>query len=322
MHPLLEPAAAPQDTLYTDVLAGLQKRPATIPSKYLYDRRGAMLFSQICDLEEYYPTRTELALTHRHAEDLANRLGARRVLAELGTGDGRKTHILLRHLHDLAAFIPIDISAKQLQRSAHQLRQAFPCLEVMPLCVDYTSAWTLPDVGGDEGKVFYFPGSTIGNFDPHQARQFLRRLSVKAGAKGNLIIGVDLRKPRSVVEAAYNDSLGVTAAFNLNLLRRINRECHANFDLASFRHHALYQPEYGRIEMRLVSRCSQQVEFPTQTVEFSRGEFIVTEHSYKFRIEDFARLSEEAGWRTRAIWTDDDQLFSLWYLQSFTPRDE
>ncbi len=322
MPPVLESTAAPQETLYTDVISGLQETPPTIPSKYLYDSRGALLFSRICELEEYYPTRTELALTRAHAPEIAERLGAQTIVTELGTGDGRKTRILLRHLQQPATYIPVDISATQLQQSARALRREFPQLQVLPLCVDYTDCWTVPCESIEGRRVFYFPGSTIGNFKPRAARRFLTRLSAMAGPDGALVIGVDLKKEPAVLQAAYNDRHGVTAAFNLNLLRRLNRECRANFDPDCFRHRAVYQPELGRIEMRLVSTCSQQVQFPTHQFHFTKGEFIVTEHSYKFQVQDFARLSEVAHWRTRSIWIDEQQHFSLWYLTTITPHDE
>lgn len=312
----LQPPPIPQRALYTDAISGLSKTPKSIPSKYLYDERGSQLFDQICMLDEYYPTRTEMKLTRQHAADIAAHVGSGARLVELGAGSGLKTRILLRHLYDLSAYVPIDISRQALECCSERLGEEFSDLDITAVCTDYTKDWTLPNHGYDGRTAFYFPGSTIGNFSPEQAGDFLSKLARLAGSRGALLIGVDLVKDRAILEAAYNDKDGVTAAFNLNLLRRLNRECNATFNFNAFCHQALYQVDDQRIEMQLVSTRDQCVSFPTATFEFAAGEFIVTEHSYKFRIEDFATLSEAAGWRTRALWTDEERLFSLWFLEN------
>lgn len=310
------PSSPPVETpLYTDAVAGLKQSPKTIPPKYLYDERGSELFSRICELPEYYLTRTELALTSRHIDDIAAHVGSRACLVELGAGDGRKCELLLRHLHRLSAYVPVEISEQQLRRSVQRLTKAFSDIDIRPVCADYTADFDLPKNGHDGRTVFYFPGSTIGNFEPEAARRFLTRLSGLAGPRGALLIGVDLDKEQSVLESAYNDSAGVTAEFNLNLLRRLNRECDADFDPSRFSHQAVYQPEARRIEMRLISDCEQSVHFPTARFDFDEDEFIVSEHSYKFTIDQFATLAEKANWRTRAMWVDDQRLFSLWFLE-------
>lgn len=303
------------DEMYRDVLSGLRADPPEIPAKYLYDDRGSRLFNQICDLDEYYLTDTEIELTKSHVDDIAARIGSRARLVELGAGSGLKTRILLEHLHDLAAYVPVDISTEELKRCARRLSEEYPDVDIHPVSADYTDSWTLPRNGFEGRTVFYYPGSTVGNFHPEQSRQFLRRMARLAGPRGAMVIGVDLHKDRDVLEAAYNDSQGVTAEFTLNLLRRINRECGADFQLEDFRHQAIYQEDQHRIQVRLCSQCDQQVNFPDATFQFDDGDWIVAEYSYKYTIEGFAQLAEQANWRTRAIWTDDDQLFSLWYLE-------
>lgn len=310
------PSPDPSNPFYNDVLSGLTKTPKSIPSKYLYDDRGSKLFNKICKLPEYYVTNTEKQLTREYIDDIAAHTGSHARLVELGAGRGDKGRLLLDHLHDVAAYVPIDISPEELERCIQRVRDQFPDIDATAVCTDYTGDWTLPQNGFEGRTLLYYPGSTIGNFTPETARRFMDRLSQRAGPRGAMVIGVDLDKDRSILEAAYNDSSGVTAEFNLNLLRRINRECDANFDIDSFRHRAVFQPERHRIEMQLVSTCDQIVEFPDQTVEFQESEKLVTEHSYKYTIEDFANLCEEAGWRPRSIWTDDDRLFSLWFLEN------
>ena len=302
--------------LYSDVITGLDKERKEIPSKYLYDDRGSRLFTEICELDEYYPTQTEMELTKRHVDDIAARVGSKARLVELGAGSGRKTRMLLRHLHELATYVPVDISGEELKRCVDRLSTEFPDLEIAPVCADYTGEWSLPANGCDGRTVCYYPGSTIGNFHPDQARAFLERLEGLVGPRGALLIGVDLDKDPEIIVPAYNDSQGVTAEFTLNLLRRINRECGADFDLEAFEHEAVYQRDKCRIQTRIYSLCDQEVHFPTATFEFEEGEYMVVEYSYKYKIEDFADLTEEAGWRTRSIWTDEDRLFSLWFLES------
>ena len=308
----IPPAPLP---LYTDVVAGFNQTPRTIPCKYLYDDRGSQLFNEICDLDEYYPTRTELHLTRKYLEQIAAHIGTGARLVELGAGSGLKTRFLLSQLLSPHSYLPVDISPMELRRCANTLREDYPDLPITPICVDYTADWQLPTSSVGGRTVFYYPGSTIGNFYPRQACGFLKRLSHLADPDGGLLIGVDLHKDTALLEAAYNDRQGVTAEFNRNLLRRINRECGADFDLDRFDHLAVYDENLRRIEMRLISTCRQTVNFPNDRFSFERGEYILTEVSHKYAIEDFANLAEEAHWRTRAFWTDRDQLFSLWYLE-------
>lgn len=311
----VQPPPARESEFYSHVMEGLSKTPKELHSKYLYDDRGSRLFSQICELDEYYPTDTEMGLTRNHAEDLAAQIGSGARLVELGVGDGRKTRILLRRLHELAAYVPVDISYEELDRCVDELSEEFSELEILPVCADFTADWELPKNGHDGRTVFYYPGSTIGNFHPPQARDFLAELAELGGPRSGMIIGVDLDKDPEIIERAYNDAEGVTAEFTLNLLRRINRECDADFDRSQFEHEAVYQTDEQRIRTSIVSLCDQTVRFPTARFQFEAGEQMIVEYSYKYTIEGFADLSEEAGWRTRAIWTDEDRLFSVWFLE-------
>ncbi|MFU8803214.1 MAG: L-histidine N(alpha)-methyltransferase [Bradymonadaceae bacterium] len=303
-------------SLYDEVIAGLRQVPRSIPCKYFYDERGSQIFNQICGLEEYYPTRTEIEITKDYAPNIADYIGEEACLVELGAGDGIKTRHIVSHLDRPAVYVPVDISPTALQRCARRFSEDFPDIEVQPICADYTGDWSLPSFEVPGRTVFYYPGSTLGNFSHQAAGSFLKTLAALAGADGGLLIGIDLHKDRAILEAAYNDSLGITADFNLNLLRRINRECNADFDLSLFRHHAVYDEDHQRIEMRLVSTSEQVVLIGDESFAFDEGEIIITEHSHKYTIEGFARLAESADWLVRALWTDKDQLFSLWYLES------
>ena len=300
-------------TFLDEVKAGLAQPQKAIPSKFFYDQRGSALFDQITELDEYYPTRTETAIMERHIEAMAARLGKRVLLVEYGSGSSTKTRILLDHL-DLAAYVPIDISCEHLFRTSEGLTEVYPGLEVLPVCADYTSAFALPDVRAAR-TVVYFPGSTIGNFKPKEARDFLQRIADVCGVGGGLLIGVDLKKDRAVLEAAYDDSEGVTAQFNLNVLRRINSELGANFDLDAFAHRAVYNTEEGRVEMHLVSLKDQKVLLDGTSVAFEKGETVHTENSYKYSLEGFARLAAYAGFEIEEVWTDENEQFSVQYLE-------
>ena len=316
------PTAMASPALYDAVINGCRDRPRSIPAKFLYDDRGSQLFNQICQVDEYYLTRTEIALTRQRSRDIAAHIGSRPRLVELGAGSGLKTAILIESLldQDLTQYVPIDISSAELRRCVNRLRQRFPELSIHPLCTDYTASWYLPEIGHEGRTLAYFPGSTIGNFSPNEAASFLSCLAAQLGPRGSLLVGVDLVKDPHLLEAAYNDRQGVTAAFNLNLLRRINRECGADFNLDAFQHRAVYQPRHERIEMRLISQRPQTVHLPDLNLRFEPGDVVVTEHSYKYRVESFARLAEGSCWRTRSLWTDDDRLFSLWLLETTDDR--
>ncbi len=308
-------AVKSEDAFLSDVLTGLALPQKQLPSKYFYDEEGSQLFDQICDLDEYYPTRTEMKIMQDNLADIVRHVGPEALLIEYGSGSSLKTRILLQHLDKLAGYVPIDISRDYLYACAEQLRKDFPHIEVLPLHADYSSALTLPAVDRHVArKVVYFPGSTIGNFTPEEAITFLKRVSALGDQGGGLLIGVDLKKDNAILEAAYNDARGVTAAFNLNLLKRINAELDADFDLKQFRHHALYNPVAGRIEMHLVSEASQIVTIEGQQFSFDAEETIHTENSYKYTLAEFAAIGKEAGLRVRRVWTDANCLFSVQFL--------
>lgn len=300
-----------------EVLGGLSRSPKTIDCKYFYDEAGSELFDRICELEEYYPTRTELAIMRRNAAEMASRLGPRLMLIEYGSGSGLKTPLLLDALDAPVAYLPIDISPAPLQASARRLAQRYPRLDILPLCADYTGPVTLPPTRAvPRRRAVYFPGSTIGNFPPPEARVFLQRIAATCGAGGALLIGVDLVKDRQVLHRAYNDAQGVTAAFNLNLLVRFNRELGADFDVDGFRHRAIYNADQHRIEMYLVSQRRQQVRIADRVIELAAGEEILTEYSYKYTRDGFRDLAEAAGFTVEQVWTDDADLFSVQYLET------
>ncbi len=299
----------------TEVVEGLSKARKELPSKYFYDQRGARLFEEICNLEEYYIPRTETAIMNENAAEMAYLLGDRLLLLEFGSGDCAKTRILLDHLHDPAGFVPIDISFEQLSQAASQLSWEYPSLEVLPVCADFTCDFELPHPSRQaRRRAVYFPGSTLGNFDPLPARRFLERMGTASGPGGALLIGIDLKKEPSLLHRAYNDARGVTSAFNMNLLRRINVELGADFNLERFGHYAFYNPSEGRVEMHLVSLTAQEVHVGDKVFRFTAGESIWTESSYKYTPEEFSRLAASAGLRVERTWMDARRWFSVHYL--------
>jgi len=264
--------AAAKENFREEVLRGLAKSPRQLPCKYFYDERGARLFQQICDLPEYYITRTEIEILRLHGADMAKALGSQIELIGLGTGAGTKTRILLEELHDPLVYVPIDISKEQLENSCARFQEMFPRLQILPVCADYLEPLELPLPRHVSSRsVVYFPGSTIGNYEPEAASEFLARLLELAGDGGGLLIGVDLQKDRHVLERAYNDSAGVTAQFNKNLLARINRELAADFDLKQWRHHAIYNSTEGRIEIYLISDNEQAVHIGAREFQLRAG---------------------------------------------------
>jgi L-histidine N-alpha-methyltransferase len=297
-----------------DVMAGLAADQKHLPAKYFYDERGSALFEAITALPEYYPTRTELSILSERATEIARLVPTGAALIEFGSGSTSKARILLREATMLSAYVPVDISATFLGEEATRLQRDLPHLDVLPVAADFCKPFELPPQVSARPRVGFFPGSTIGNFEPHEAAQFLRHAARLLGPGATFIIGVDLIKDFAVLKAAYNDAAGVTAAFNLNLLRRINRELKANFDLAQFRHYAFYNREQRRIEMHLASRTAQRVRVRGRTFDFRRGETIHTENSYKYAIESFRALAAGAGWSTAAVWTDPQQYFSVYAL--------
>jgi len=304
-----------QDQFRAEVLSGLQKSQKELPCKYFYDEQGSLLYERICTLDEYYIPRTEATIMEAHIEEMVELPGPHVLLIEYGSGNCAKSRILLDHLHNLAAYVPIDISREQLLRVTKQLTSDYPELEVLPVCADYTSSFELPVPKRPSDRiVVYFPGSTIGNFEPTLAKLFLEHIAVICGPGGGLLIGVDLKKDPTVLHHAYNDRQGVTAAFNLNLLERINRELGCDFQLEWFEHYACYNPREGRIEMHLVSLKDQTVHLDNVTIPFAEGESIWTESSYKFSLDEFEQMVTAAGFRVEHVWTDEQQWFSIQYL--------
>jgi dimethylhistidine N-methyltransferase len=296
------------------VLTGLRGAAKTLPCKFFYDAEGSRLFDRICELPEYYPTRTENGILRRHAADIARLVGPGARLVEFGSGAGEKIRLLLSALQRPAAYVPVDISRRHLLAAAASLARDFPRLAIAPVCADYTMPFDIPDLPG-ETTVGFFPGSTIGNFTGAEARDFLAGARRLLGPDSWMIVGVDLRKDESILHRAYDDAAGVTAAFNLNLLRRINRELGANFDLDQFAHEVRWNDELGRIEMHLTSRRAQTVDVGGERFAFRAGETIHTENSHKYTLDGFAALAGAAGYDAVELWTDEAQLFSVFALR-------
>jgi dimethylhistidine N-methyltransferase len=298
-----------------DVVAGLTAPRKTLRPKYFYDEEGSRLFEEITQLPEYYPTRTEIGILEEKGAEIANLIPAGGALVEFGAGSSVKIRAVLRALDKLAVYVPVDISGDFLAEQAEVLQQDFPRLKVRPVAADFTKPFALPKEAQDRPRVGFFPGSTIGNFDPPEAEAFLRHAGRILGSGARMIVGVDLVKNCEVLRAAYNDAEGVTAAFNLNLLRRINRELGGDFDLDRFEHRAVFNELRSRIEMHLVSRERQRVSVCGKKLEFAPGETIHTECSYKYTIESFGDLVERAGWARVESWTDERDWFSVHVLR-------
>jgi dimethylhistidine N-methyltransferase len=296
------------------LLEGLRAQEKRIPCKYFYDREGSRLFETICTLPEYYPTRVELRLLRRHAHEFAELIGPEAEVVEFGAGSSEKIRPLFDCLDRPRAYIPVDISGPYLKSVAARLRLDYPQIAVMPIVADFSRGLELPPRRGSR-RVGFFPGSTIGNFEPDEARAFLAK-TAQLLKGGGLLVGVDLVKDPAILHAAYNDASGVTAAFNRNLLVRANRELGANFEPARFFHYAPYDPIHRRIGMYLVSACSQRVSLCGRTLSFAEGETIHTEWSHKYTVEGFRALTAEAGFTPRAVWCDADRLFSIHWLEA------
>ncbi|MGE0259917.1 MAG: L-histidine N(alpha)-methyltransferase, partial [Alphaproteobacteria bacterium] len=278
--------------------------------------RGSALFERICQVPEYYLTRTEIAILERYAGDIAERIGPHCRLVELGSGASVKVRILLRALRAPAAYVPIDISREWLRHAAAQIAADFPRVPVVAVCADYTRPFPLPPLPGPAGRrVGFFPGSTIGNFEPEGVVRFLRHCTELLGRECEMLIGADLKKAPEVLNAAYNDRAGVNAAFNLNLLVRINRELDGDVDVDRFAHVAFYNADAGRMELYLKSLAQQTVTIGGRRFEFADGELVHTENSYKYAIDDFRALAARAGFAIAHTWTDADKLFSVHYLR-------
>ena len=298
-----------------EILAGLRQPQKRLPPKYFYDQRGSQLFDQITRVPEYYPTQTELGIMIGNLDEMTAMIGVQASLIEFGSGSSMKTHILLENLLELAAYVPVDISKDHLMEAASHIAERYSDIEVLPVCADFTQPFVLPTPQVMPVKnVVFFPGSTIGNFHPPQALELLRNIAQVAKPGGVLLIGVDLKKDKAILEAAYNDADGVTAAFNLNMIVRMNRELDADFDIDAFEHRAIYDEQRGRIEMHLVSQREQRVSIAGEILHFDDGEYILTECSYKYAPEEFAVLADAAGFAVERLWTDDRRLFSVQYL--------
>jgi L-histidine N-alpha-methyltransferase len=332
------PGRSAVPSLIVEVLRGLRETPKRLSPTWFYDERGSQLFDAICELPEYYITRTETGILQHHAAQIAACIGPNALLVELGSGASTKTRLLLDQLPDLAAYVPVDISRTHLVAAAQRIAASYPGLEVLPACADFTKAFALPKPTRTPSRVVvFFPGSTIGNFDPPAAielMQVMRRITTRPGAtteaqrresreaptarrgtSGGLVIGFDLEKDPMVLERAYDDSAGITAEFNLNVLRRLNRDAAANFNPGTFRHRALWVPEAHRIEMRLVSTVRQTVTIAGESVSFVADEPLITEHCHKYTPNLFAAQAGAAGWTARRTWADSRDYFNVQYLE-------
>ena len=297
-----------------EVLEGLSMPQKHLPCKLFYDERGSQLFKVICDLKEYYLTRTEMGIMKDNIDEMSALLDGGTLLVELGSGSSTKIRLLLDIIHGIAGYIPIDISEKHLMNSSELLGKDYPELDIYPLAIDYTKTFSLPEIRKQYDHVtLFYPGSTIGNFTPSNAKKFLERIAKICGKNGALLIGVDLKKSKSLLEPAYNDSNGVTAEFNLNILERINKDVGSNFVLNKFRHRAFYNESKGRIEMNLESLENQSVRLNGSIINFIKGENIITEYSYKYTLEEFNELVSDF-FEVRKIWMDKDRLYSVQYL--------
>jgi dimethylhistidine N-methyltransferase len=299
-----------------ELLAGLRDSPKHVAPRFLYDEAGSTLFERICRLPEYYPTRTETAILRANLGAIVESIGERALLVEPGSGASVKTRLLLDAMPTLSGYVPVDISREFLLQAARRLGAAYPDLEILPVCADFMAPFPLPlpRQRAPSRVVFFFPGSTIGNLETDDAVALLASLRDTAGRRGGLLVGVDLVKSPGLIERAYNDSAGVTAQFNLNLLVHLNREYGADFDPSRFRHRATLDPHHRRIEMQLVSTAAQVVHLGGESVHFARGEALRTEYCHKYGIPDFGALARGAGWRSEDVWTDPLAMFSVHYL--------
>ena len=296
------------------IVAGLRRPTKMISPKYFYDEAGSRLFEEITRLPEYYLTNTELGIMESHIGEMADLIGQQASLIEFGAGSGMKTRMLLEHMHSPAAYVPVDISEDHLIDSQQGIQADFPDVEVLPVVADFMHPFELPQPKTMPLRnVVYFPGSTIGNFEYDDAVGLLRVMHTEAAGDGALLIGADLQKDPSIIDAAYNDSAGVTARFNLNMLRHLNRVFGSNFDLDAFEHRAVYEPDEGRVVVELVSHREQLVTIGDAEIAFDRDESITSEYSHKYTLDGFARMAREGGFKVERLWTDPRQWFSVQY---------
>jgi dimethylhistidine N-methyltransferase len=309
--------SSPEATLFLqDVQTGLAKSQKELHCKYFYDERGSQLFDRICELDEYYPTRTELGIMCEHASAIAQRIGPKAVLVEYGSGSSTKTRLLLDHLDEPQAYLPVDISGDHLLQTARQLKADYDDLDIHPIVADFTTGFDLPDPYGSSRTTVYFPGSTIGNLRSDEAVGLLMKIADQCGPEGGLLIGFDLAKDEAVLQAAYDDAAGVTAEFNLNLLHRINRELDADFDVERFAHVATYNRSESRVEIYIESLDEQTVCVGGKEFNFEQGERIFTEYSHKYRVDQFVSMAAQAGLSMDALWTDSNDYFAVMHLSS------
>jgi dimethylhistidine N-methyltransferase len=298
----------------SEIVEGLGRRQKALSPKFFYDERGSKLFDAICELPEYYPTKTELSIMQTNMHDIVELVGPQASLIEFGSGSSLKTHMLLKHLGRLAAYVPVDISREHLLTAADSIAGEYPDIEVWPVLADFMQPFDLPNPSVMPLRnIVYFPGSTIGNFSPEQAHRLMKVMHLEAGEDGALLIGVDLQKDKTIIELAYNDSAGVTAEFNLNMLSRINREFGANFNVGLYQHRAIYNEEHGRMELYLISDCEQIVRVGGQSFHFEKDEALLTEYSHKYTLEQFHKMANRAGFVVHTVWTDPEDLFSVQY---------
>lgn len=311
--PVFQDNHPPENDFASAVLNGLRATSKKLSPKFFYDEVGAKLFNAICSTEEYYLTRTESAILRDNLDDIARQLGKGCTLIEPGSGNSAKVREMLHAIKPLS-YIPMDISKVMLKSEAQKLATEFPWLNVHSVCSDFTTSMQLPQLSKGTKPVAFFPGSSIGNFDPDEASRFLADVREMVSPKGGLLIGVDLKKEESILNAAYNDQTGITECFNRNILTRINKELGANFDIRQFRHDAFYNADLGRIEMHLVSLRDQIITIGDQAIEFECGETIHTENSYKYTVQEFQKLATDAGFNAATVWTDPNKLFSVQYF--------
>ena len=299
-----------------EVIKGLSKSQKSLPSKLFYDEKGSQLFDEICELEEYYPTRTEIKIMSDNIEEIASYIGDECLLVELGSGSSVKIRLLIDHLPTLAAYVPVDISSEHLLKSTNNLKADHQQLVVHPLVADYTKDFSLPKISEPYKTIdAFYPGSTIGNFTHEEARSFLSRIAKTCGKESGLLVGVDLKKDKNILNTAYNDKKNVTAEFNLNVLNHLNNLLGADFNLNKFKHHAFYNEEFGRIEMHLVSNEKQNVQIENYSFSFKEDETILTEYSYKYSLEDFEQVASGI-YKVEKVWVDKKQLFSVQFLRA------
>jgi dimethylhistidine N-methyltransferase len=306
-------APSPEALFRADVLAGLARPQKQLAAKYFYDEIGSRLFDRITELDEYYPTRTERAILKRHAAGMASRCGPDLLLIEPGAGSLVKVRHLLDHLDRPAAYVPVDVSGEHLHRAARELAVDYPGLPIRPVTADFTRPYGIPAIRASR-RVIFFPGSTLGNFEPADADVLLRQMARQVGSGGGVLLGIDLQKDTATLEAAYDDAQGVTAAFNRNLLTRINRELGGDFDVDAFTHRAVFNPQHSRIEMHLVSQANQRVRISDTVFSFRKGETIHTENSYKYNLLDLRCRASRWNLRVDQTWTDERGYFALLYL--------